>query len=275
MVTTKTVWNHSMPNLRAHARLIRLEATSPMSGGILYFLGGYFVRFVRTLLLLSIWRAVFAQAGDGTASLDEVLRYTLVAAILWQQVDVQTTASVTFWEGTASSRFLRPLSVFGQYISETIGRWVPGLIFLSIPLALLSPVLGVDIMPTSSTTLFLFMVSLLIGILSGFAMDFILTGYIMVYLGNANYIASQIRAAFTMLLSGALIPLHLLPFGIGQALQWLPFATMASAPLSLYVGIAEDVGRMLLLQVSWCILLWLAAVYVWKKNRQRLVVLGG
>jgi ABC-2 type transport system permease protein len=199
-----------MLNFRAYGRLVKLEATSPMSGGVLYFLSGYFIRFIRTLLLLSIWRIVIPQSdGATTNQLDEVLRYTLLAAIFWQQVDVQTTASTTFWEGTASSRFIRPLSVFGQYIAETIGKWIPGLIFFSIPVLLLSPILGIDMRPMSSTILSLFIGSLCLGILSGFAMDFILTGLIMAYLGNANYIATQIRLALTMLLSGALIPLYL------------------------------------------------------------------
>ena len=125
-------------NLKSYIRLARLEATSPMTGGIFYFLSGYFVRLVRTLLLLSIWRAVLPQTSEA-GQLDQVLRYTLLAGVFWQQVDVETTASRTFWEGSASSRFLRPLNVFGQYMAETIGKWVPGLLFFSVPLLLVSP----------------------------------------------------------------------------------------------------------------------------------------
>jgi len=262
-----------MVNIKAYSRLIRLEATSPMSGGILYFLGGYFVRLARTLLLLSIWRAVLPQSNTAD-QLNQVLQYTLLAGIFWQQIDVVTTASTTFWEGTASVRFLRPLNVFGQYMSETIGKWIPGLLFFSIPLLLLSPVLGVDLQPLSLTTLCLFAGSLLLGIMSGFALDFILTG-LMVYMGNANYIAVQIRNALTMLLSGALIPLYLLPFGIGKILEWLPFATMAAAPLSIYTNTTGNVWRMIFLQVSWCIVLWILASAIWKMNRQKLAVFGG
>lgn len=264
-----------MLNLKPYGKLIQLEATSPMTGGILYFLGAYFIRLVRTLLLLSIWKVVFSQATDTTPNqLNEVLRYTLLASVIWQQIDVQTTASTTFWEGTLSSRFLRPLSVFGQYMSETTGKWIPGLIFFSLPVLLLSPALGIDMRPADTATLIMFLVSLVIGILSGFAMDFILTG-VAVFLSSVQYPIFQIRAALTLFLSGALIPLSLLPFGIGRLLEWLPFATMASAPLSIYTGTAENVMRIVLLQLGWCIVLWLLAFYVWNKNRQRLVVFGG
>ena len=105
-------------------------------------------------------------------------------------------------------------------------------------------------------------------------MDFVLTG-IAVFLSSVQYPIFQIKAALTLFLSGALIPLSLLPFGIGRVLEWLPFAAMASAPLSIYTGTAENVVRILLLQLGWCIILWLAALLVWNKNRQRLVVFGG
>ena len=260
-------------NMRAYGRLTRLEATAPVSGGVLYFLGGYFVRFARTLLLLSIWRTIFSTAGN-PEELDAVLRYTMLAAIFWQQVDVRTTASTTYWEGNAASRFLRPLNIFGQYIAETVGKWIPGLLLSGLPLVLLTPMLRVDLRPADSATLLAFVFSLVLGMACGFAMDFILAG-VMVFLGNAHYIAHQIRAAFMLLLSGALIPLHLLPFGIGGVLEWLPFATMASAPLSIYAGTAGDVARILLLQLGWGVILWILAVFTWRKNRQKLVVFGG
>jgi len=58
-------------------------------------------------------------------------------------------------------------------------------------------------------------------------------------------------------------------------LGWLPFATMASAPLSIYTGTAENVMQVVLLQLGWCVILWLTAMYIWKKNRQKLVIFGG
>jgi ABC-2 type transport system permease protein len=139
---------------------------------------------------------------------------------------------------------------------------------------LISPVLGIDMRPADWPALGWFIISLFAGILCGFAMDFILTGC-MVFLGNAHYIAVQIRAALTVLLSGALIPLALFPFGIGKVLAWLPFATMASAPLSIYTGTAENVTQTVLLQIGWCVILWLNAFYIWRINHQKLVIFGG
>ena len=54
------------------------------------------------------------------------------------------------------------------------------------------------------------------------------------------------------MLSGAVIPLALLPWGLGDVLEWLPFASLAWAPLSIYTGIG-DAPRLIALQVFWAL----------------------
>lgn len=263
-----------MPLLKPYCHTMLMEAKAPMDGGILYFLSSYFVRFLRMLLLLGVWKSIFSinrQFSPEQAA--AILQYTYLASAFFQQVDVQTTASVTLWEGTVASRYLRPLCVFGQYMAETAGRWLPGLFFFTLPVLLASPLLGVNLRPANPAVPIVFAVSLLLGIVTGFALDFIFTGF-MVWMGNMHYFAYVVRTAVTVLLSGALIPLAMLPWGMGRVLEYLPFASMASAPLQIYTG-SQDIARLMLLQAGWCVILWLGAVTVWRKNRQRLVIFGG
>ena len=85
-----------MFNLKPFYKTIMLEATAPMDGGILYFLGGYFVRLVRMFLLLSVWKSIFSYRGElATEQCRTILLYTLLASAFYQQLDVQTTASTT------------------------------------------------------------------------------------------------------------------------------------------------------------------------------------
>jgi ABC-2 type transport system permease protein len=265
---------YSYMRFRPFIKTMLVEAAAPMDGGIMYFAGGYAVKLVRMLLLLGVWRSIINNTGavyDGQAGY--ILQYTLLAAAFYEQLDVQTTASTTFWEGTVSSRYLRPAGIFGQYTAETVGRWLPGIFLFTLPVILLSPLLGAGLYPADPARPVLFAVSLLLGIASGFALDYIFTG-LMVLLGNMHYFAYQIRSAVTVLLSGALIPLHLMPWGIGSILELLPFASMASAPLQIYTGTGDAV-RLMLLQCIWCAILWVLAAFVWQKNRQRLVMFGG
>ena len=82
------------------------------------------------------------------------------------------------------------------------------------------------------------------------------------------------RAAITLLLSGALVPLAFLPWNLGAVVQWLPFASLASAPLRIYTG-TGDPGFLLVLQAVWAALLWGLAGWLWQRYRQHLVSYGG
>ena len=61
----------------------------------------------------------------------------------------------------------------------------------------------------------------------------------MVVLEQHVYALTQIRDAVSVLLSGAIIPLALMPYGIGDVLVYLPFASLASAPLRIYTGTGD------------------------------------
>ena len=96
----------------------------------------------------------------------------------------------------------------------------------------------------------------------------------MVYFENSVYAMQQMRNAVSTLLSGSLIPLALFPWDLGQYLQWLPFASLASAPLRIYTGTGDPL-RLVALQAAWCVALWPVAHGLWWHTRERLVSHGG
>lgn len=112
-----------------------------------------------------------------------------------------------------------------------------------------------------------------LAISAGFAIDFIYAS-LMVAWGQNIWVVIQIRNAASMLLSGALIPLALFPWGIGRIFEWLPFAATASAPLRVYTG-TGDTLVLLAMQVAWNLVLWPMAHWMWRTNRERLVCYGG
>lgn len=258
---------------RGHTKTAAMAATS-FAGDSPLFLLDYLLRFLRVMVLLALWRTILAGKGAVSGmSMGSVLTYTLVAEVFAEQLAVRSRLEAALWDGTITNRFLRPLGVWRELTAELCGRWSFGLVAFSLPLLLAAPLLGVDPRPASALSAVLFVASLGLAISVGLALDF-LYGTLMVALDLDRWSMEYLRSAVTLLLTGALVPLALLPWGIGRVLSWLPFASMASAPLCIYTG-TGDPWRLFALQAGWSLLLWPLAWWLWLHSRQRVVSYGG
>ena len=88
------------------------------------------------------------------------------------------------------------------------------------------------------------------------------------------WLAYSLRNALTLLLSGAVIPFDLLPWGIGDLFKLLPFGSLAAAPLTIFVGMAGPF-ELIPLQIFWNITLWPLAVLFFAKSKEKMVSYGG
>jgi ABC-type uncharacterized transport system permease subunit len=250
-----------------------MAATSHVGDSPLFLLD-YLLRFLRVAVLLSIWRAIFAGRGPVAGmTLASVLTYTLIAEVFAEQLVCRTRLELAYWEGTIVTRFVQPIGFVGLFVSEMVGRWWLGFAALSLPLLLVAPLLGVDPLPASPAAGALFVVSLLLAIAVGVALDF-LFGALLVMLEMSVWLLDQFRAAVGTLLSGALLPLALMPWGLGEVLAWLPFAATASAPLKIYTGTGDPLP-LIAVQAAWALALWPVVHWLWRANRERLVGYGG
>ncbi|MGI8423636.1 MAG: ABC-2 family transporter protein [Chloroflexota bacterium] len=234
----------------------------------------YLLRILRVVILLSLWRVVLSGRGEVSGmTLGAVLTYTLIAEVFAQQLDVTTRIEESMWEGTLTGRFLQPLGLVGNFTAELLGSWAVSFATFSIPLLILGPFMGVDPRPVTPLIGVLFAVSLTIAVAVGLAVDFIFCGIAGAMQQNI-WVVKYIRTGLATLLSGALLPLQLLPWGLGNAFAWLPFASMASAPLRIYTATGDPVF-LIALQLFWCAALWPVANWIWTVNRERLAFHGG
>lgn len=254
---------------------VRLCARQTLDGNLLGIYGEYAVRFVQFALLTMIWRALAAQGADlGGMTLRALLTYTLMASVWRQQLNILTPATSALWEGSIIGRFTRPVSILTSLAAETVGRWwVPVFVLYSLPLLLLSPLLGISCLPAGGLCGALALCSLALSASLGFALDLCFAALAM-RLKNGCWAATQVREAVYELLSGAAIPFALMPAPVARALSLLPFGSLASAPLTIYVGTADPLPT-LALQAAWNATLWPAALYVFRRSRERMVFYGG
>lgn len=257
-----------------HLKTVVMVATRSLDDKGWVIVGGYGLRLLRVVFLLSLWRVLLPETGEVSGlTRDAVLTYTLIAEVFAGQISVRTGLDGALWHGDIANRFLRPVGIYGQFIAEMVGAGLPNLVMFSLPLFCLAPLLGVDPFPEHAIAGGLFFVSLILGIAIGAAFDFIFAS-LMVLLEQSVYALMQIRDAVSVLLSGAIIPLALMPWGVGDILTYLPFASLASAPLRIYTG-TGDPAFLIGLQAVWAVILWPVAHHLWNANRERLVSHGG
>jgi ABC-2 type transport system permease protein len=262
-----------MRQLRGYWRTAAMAA-SGFVGDSRLFLFDYALRLLRVLLLLALWRQILGPDGQASGyTTATVLTYTLIAEVFADQLAARTELVQTFWEGTFVNRLLQPVGLVGLFVAEMVGRWLLNLAIFSLPLLLLSPLLGVDPRPASSGAAALFVASLVLAVSVGVALDFIFGG-LTIALEAPIWLIDYVRGAIVAVLSGVLLPLALLPWGLGALFDYLPFAATASTPLRIYVGTGEALPLMLA-QVGWSVVLWPLALWIWAANRERVVGYGG
>ena len=221
------------------------------------------IALLRLAVLVLIWRAIEP----------DVVPYIVLVQLLYQQLDVRTEVLNAIWEGTVASRLLRPVSVFGDYLAEMVGGWALRWITFSIPALALALALDVPLAPASATTAAIAAASLALSIAVGAAVDFLLA--LAVIGSSENMWALRFaREQLVPVVSGAVIPLTLLPWHLGDILGVLPFASMVAAPVRIYTG-DPNVVRLLALQVAWTAILWPATRYAWRRAAPTMVSFGG
>ena len=248
------------------AQMACLEKTN---SGIIYLLPDIFLKAGTLVALIFLWRAALSSGVKADMSLPQMLSYAYASTILSSLLVVRTAASGWLSEGVLQKLYGRPISVLGQLAAQTVGGWLPMLLMFSLPMALLSPLLGVSLIPAT----WWFYPSLILCITLGFAMDFLLA-CLCIKLRGMTWLVSRIHLAIISLFSGTVIPIKLLPYGIAEIMAYQPFASLGGSPLSLLAGSANPLD-VIGLQLFWNAVLWPVTLYIFKKSQEGIVSYGG
>lgn len=251
----------------ATARMCLVEKTY---FGFFNTIGQYVLKIAAMGALIMVWNALCAQGADMDGmTLNQFVVYTILYTFLNPVLNVQTPASGWLHDGAVLSLYQRPSPIFGQLIAHTMGGWLMPLGIMLIPTVLVAYFTGADMRPADGW----FIPSIILAVSQGFAVDF-LFACLMIRMNGLEWPMECLRSALTALLTGAVIPFAVLPWGIGRYLALSPLGTLAGAPLSIYTGLA-DPFEILMAQVIWNITLWPLAVYCFRKSRERMVSYGG
>jgi len=140
-------------------------------------------------------------------------------------------------------------------------------------LALALLVVHIDV-PAASTCV-VFALSALMGYTIGFLLNFVLncSAFWTLEISAVQMIVTWL----TGILGGELIPLTLFPPWLKNFVDVLPFASIFSTPLSIYVGTIGPAQYLhaIGVQLLWVLGFGLIATFAWRLGAQRIVVQGG
>lgn len=160
------------------------------NGGILYMLPQIVLKIIYLIPLMFIWRILAGNGVDAGMSLTQLLSYTYINALLTDLFVVKTFMNDWDFDSKCTALFTRPMPVFGQVISRTAGEWVPTLLLFSLPMAMIAPFFGIQIIPQ---TLW-FIPSLFMCVSLGFAFEFLFF-CVTIRLRNISWLTQVIRSA--------------------------------------------------------------------------------
>ena len=180
--------------------------------------------------------------------------------------------------GSVAYELCRPADVYSMWFTKNLAVRFSRTVLRCVPILLVAAFLpspyGISA-PSSVPAFLLFLVSTLLGtsVLTAFAMIVYISSFYTVTTIGVRTVA----VSMTELFAGALIPLPFFPDAVRRVVDLLPFASIQSTPLLIYVGeiSGADALYRMGLQAAWLVILTVFGVLWMKRSLRRVVVQGG
>ena len=221
-----------------------------------------------------VYVAVVEASGSVDLGTSEAITFAFVSGMIessfWIVAPMEIGERIR--SGDVITDLYRPVDFQAWWLASEAGRCAFALLAKGAPQLVLGMVVFDLATPRSLGSLLLFVVSVALAFLVVFAWKFTvaLVGF---WLLDVRGITSLAGALVTVT-SGALLPLALLPDGIGGALRWLPPAAMITTPFELFAG-GVAVAPRLATQAAWAIVLLVVGRVVLARAVAKVVVQGG
>lgn len=227
-----------------------------------------------------IWHTLYTQSpGAFGVNLEQMVTYGIlgmaIETIFNPGRGPQTYMAAQVKSGAIEMDLMKPLDFYFHMLARNAGETLFRFCTLALP-SLLVGYLFLDLqLPASLAHGLLFCVSILLGYFVLFSLNYMLGMLAMITL-NINSISWGYNA-LVRFFSGQMVPLWLFPGFIGVLAGVLPFKSIYSIPLSIYIGKLNGIAvwEGMLFQLIWIAALTLVCRLAWARVHSRLVVQGG
>lgn len=232
-----------------------------------------FFGYIHSYIFVAVYSVVMSSQVAGF-SLHQAISYAWFsqALIMVSQVWIDKEQSKTIVSGDAVSDISKPFDYQAFWLSRFAGNSVYAIIFRAIPIYAVGYLLFHIYLPHDLAVLPLFLISMILSIVVSFMLGYLfnLTTF---WTLNPNGILT-IGATVQMFFSGFIVPIAYMPDWAAWLSNVLPFQAVVSIPAQVWLGQRKD-WTVLLPQVFWLIVLWLAGRLVTRIALRKVTIQGG
>ncbi len=243
-------------------------------------LSGIATQFFWGFLLIALYSSFMQGGAVNGFSPEQMSTYIWLGQAFLAIRYVQVLPSVynEIMKGDVCYKFIRPISVYNQWFAEHVGYKLASATLRFAPIILVAFLLPTGygmILPPTFWHFVLFLFAMAIGLLINVCISMVviwLTFKTLNYKGTAGIVL-----AISGLLSGEFIPLPMMPVGVQNVINWLPFRFTADFPYQVYCGITDIKTTLIYLAVgiAWVVALLLLTKFLISRVCKKSVIQGG
>jgi ABC-2 type transport system permease protein len=242
-----------------------------------WFWVGLVLNIISMAILVYFWRAIYNDTSTISGlGLNQTLTYILLAFIFMPltSIDVVWEIGSNVREGTIIHHLLRPINFQGMNYAQSLGILVTRLL-LQLPMVVAAVLLFGLRFPTDLATWLAFIVSALLGYTVMFFFTWLLA--CLTFYTTEVWGLGVLIEGMNFFLSGALVPLVMMPEWIRTIVLSIPFAQALAVPVGLLTGITplSEAPRVWFVQILWILGMWLISALFFRVAVRKITVQGG
>ncbi|GEM45390.1 ABC transporter permease [Deinococcus cellulosilyticus] len=242
-----------------------------------WFWASLFVQTVGLLVMVYFWSAVYEnQDSIKGQSVQQTLNYIMLARMLSGLTGsgiIQRFGQLLN-RGELAIELLRPVDFQFQNLAQALNRWFTDLL-MRWQLWVIAIVFFHLQLPTEPLAYVYFLISLVLGCIIVFFFEWMIA--CIVFVTTESWGLNVLKEGVASFLSGALIPLTLMPDWLRTVAEFTPFSKAVFVPASFLSGLTpvSDGPRMLLELVLWVVGLCLLSRFIFAKMVKHATIQGG
>ncbi|MFH0906078.1 MAG: ABC-2 family transporter protein [archaeon] len=239
---------------------------------------------IKFLIMIIVWTALYSNNSTSIIagySLENLITYFILSSIVIVLISDWTTWTIQdhIREGGFVSLLVKPYSYLKYLFLNKIGSKFVNLFVQIIPLLIILVLFFRKYF--ISGNVLLFTIAIIFSFIMYYFINFIV-GLFAFWLVSVNSLQWITRFAIE-LLAGGLVPITLFPNFLQKALDYLPFKYLIFSPIEIYLGkyttnfsngFTNSVYFVYLMQILWCVVLYIIIKLMYKQAIKRFSGVG-